>query len=128
MSNREYKSYRWNRNAAAHRESLVRFSIIACLPSVLCLVLVGIPFAYLDATRDNAHLFATVIVCTFLATWLVSFSAISYTYYALNEIQYKADPPTPQKQPEKSVVAHGVGTIPVTQKGSRVGEFKRHGP
>ncbi len=127
MSNQDYKVYRWNRNAAAHRESLVRFSIIACLPSVLCLVLVGVPFAYLDTTRDNVHLFAVVIVCTFLATWLVSFSALSYTYYALNEIQYKPSPPTPQKHPEKGVVAHGVGTIPVNTSRGRVGEFKRHG-
>lgn len=98
----EYKTYRWNRNAATHKDALTRFSWIASLLAGMAGVMVGIAFLPVERTAQTYKSASIVFLVATLLTWLLVFGALTWAYWALNEVTYKVEPapPTPPKEPK----------------------------
>lgn len=109
MSN--YKSYRWNRNAATHRDALTRFAIIGFLAAGMVALFIGMALLPQERTTETYSVAAIGTLLTLAFVWVLVTGFLTWAYWALNETQFKSigtgdmstpHPPTPplkEKQP-----------------------------
>lgn len=93
----DYKKYYWNRNAATHRDALLKFAIVAGVASVIMGTAVIVSSSPLRAENQ----LALVAILTMVLVWAVVFGVMTWAYWALNEktAEHHAPPAPPQKAP-----------------------------
>lgn len=106
----EYKKYYWNRNAATHRDALIKFGWFAFFPAGVLAMGISLAIQPIERTPEVYRLSAVVLVITFVVVYAIVFGLFTWVYWALNEGQYKPyDPPTP-KEPRRIIKFYANGS------------------
>lgn len=105
-----YKTYRWNRNAATHRDALTRFAVMGFMAAGVMGVFVSVGLLPQERTDQTYTIAAAGMLLVILSTWVIVTGFLTWSYWALNEAQFKPEPP-PEKHPptplnEKKPVAY----------------------
>lgn len=95
-----YKRYAWNRNAATHRDALLRFAVFASMFAGAMAIMVSIAFQPVNRTAETYRTGAIVAVLTAVICFAAVFLLLTLFYIELNRETETRTPPTPPKTPQ----------------------------
>lgn len=95
---REKTRYLFNRNAATHRDAIVRFSLVAGVAAGVSAMVIPLAMMPVDRTPETYKAATIAGAVILVVVWLVVFMALCWVYYALNELQFHTPPPYTEKR------------------------------